>query len=157
MTYCTQQNLVDRSSELELVQLTNRDDSTATTINTPVLDKAIAAAAARINRYITQYLPLTAVPEDFEQMACDITQYLPLTAVPEDFEQMACDITLYFLYHPLVPEHIQTVYDDAIKYLEKVAAGKIPIAPDATGSVAEPSDATVSFSSSPSAFSRGNY
>jgi phage gp36-like protein len=137
MTYCTQQNLVDRSSELELVQLTNRDDSTATTINTPVLDKAIAAAAARINRYITQYLPLTAVPEDFEQMACDIT--------------------LYFLYHPLVPEHIQTVYDDAIKYLEKVAAGKIPIAPDATGSVAEPSDATVSFSSSPSAFSRGNY
>jgi phage gp36-like protein len=137
MTYCTQQNLVDRSSELELVQLTNRDDSTATTINTAVLDKAIAAAAARINRYITQYLPLTAVPEDFEQMACDIT--------------------LYFLYHPLVPEHIQTVYDDAIKYLEKVASGKIPIAPDATGSVAEPSDATVSFSSSPSAFSRGNY
>jgi phage gp36-like protein len=137
MSYCTQQNLVDRSSELELVQLTNRDDATATTINTAVLDKAIAAAAARINRYITQYLPLTAVPEDFEQMACDIT--------------------LYFLYHPLVPEHIQTVYDDAIKYLGKVASGKIPIAPDATGSVAEPSDATVSFSSSPSAFSRGNY
>jgi phage gp36-like protein len=137
MTYCTEQNLVDRSSELELVQLTNRDDATATTINTAVLDKAIAAADARINRYITQYLPLTAVPEDFEQMACDIT--------------------LYFLYHPLVPEHIQTVYDDAIKYLEKVASGKIPIAPDATGSVAEPSDATVSFSSSPSAFSRGNY
>ncbi|MGZ8221772.1 MAG: phage protein Gp36 family protein [Methylobacter sp.] len=137
MDYCTEQNLVDRSSELELVQLTNRDDATATTINTAVLNKAIAAAAARINRYITQYLPLTAVPEDFEQMACDIT--------------------LYFLYHPLVPEHIQTVYDDAIKYLEKVASGKIPIAPDATGSVAEPSDATVSFSSSPSAFSRGNY
>jgi phage gp36-like protein len=135
--YCTEQNLVDRSSELELVQLTNRDDAAATTINTAVLDKAIAAASARINRYITQYLPLTAVPEDFEQMACDIT--------------------LYFLYHPLVPEHIQTVYDDAIKYLEKVASGKIPIAPDATGSVAEPSDATVSFSSSPSAFSRGNY
>lgn len=137
MDYCTQQNLVDRSSELELVQLTNREDTTATTINTAVLNKAITAAGARINRYITQYLPLTAVPEDFEQIACDITYY--------------------FLYHPLVPEHIQKTYDDAIKYLEKVASGKIPIAPDATGAVDEPADATVSFSSSSSAFSRNSY
>jgi phage gp36-like protein len=137
MTYCTLQNLVERSSELELVQLTNREDTTATTINAAVLNKAIAAAGARINRYITQYLPLTSVPEDFEQMACDIT--------------------LYFLHHPLVPEHIQKVYDDAIAYLEKVAAGKIPIAPDASGAVDEPADATVSFSSSTSVFSRGNY
>jgi phage gp36-like protein len=137
MSYCTLQSLLNRFGQLELVQLTNRDDPTATTVNATVLNAAIAAAGARINRYITQYLPLTNVPEDFEQIACDITHY--------------------FLFHPLVPEHIQTVYEDAIKYLEKVASGKIPIAPDASGTVDEPADATVSFSSGPSAFSRDSY
>jgi len=135
--YCTQQNLIDRFGQLELVQLTNRDDPTLTTINTTVLNAAIAAAGARINRYITQYLPLSSVPEDFVQIACDITHY--------------------FLYHPLIPEHIQDVYDDAIKYLEKVATGKIPIAPDAAGTVDATTDATVSFTSSASAFSRDRY
>lgn len=132
--YCTKQNMIDRTSELEIVQLTNRDDLTMTTINEVALNKAIAAAAARINRYITSYLPLTNIPEDFEQMACDIT--------------------LYFLHHPLVPEHIQTVYDDALKYLEKVASGKIPLGSDAAGTVDATTDAMVSFSSCPSVFGR---
>jgi phage gp36-like protein len=137
MPYCTKQNMIDRTSELEIVQLTNRDDPTAITINDAVLNNAITSAGARINRYITSYLPLTNIPEDFKQIACDIT--------------------LYFLYYPLVPEHIQAVYDDAIKYLEKVASGKIPIAPDAGGTVDEPAEAMVSFSSGDSVFSRGSY
>jgi phage gp36-like protein len=113
MPYCTKQNLIDKFGEPELVQLTNPDSVSATTIDDTVLNNKIAAADARINRYITAYLPLANVPADFEQIACDITRY--------------------FLYKDMPTDHVKREYDNAIAYLEKVAAGKIQIAPDTSG------------------------
>jgi phage gp36-like protein len=136
MTYCTAQNLIDRFSQSELIQNTNRDNS-ATTINTTVLDQAIADATAEINGYLTAYLPLAIIPANLVRISCDITRY-------------------YLTDDQVIPR-VDMLYKSAIDYLKLVAAGKIPLAPDLTGQVDMPTEALVDFSSSPSVFSRNNY
>ena len=115
MTYCTQQNLTDRYGSAELILLTNPDNPATTTINVTVLNKAIADATAEIDGYLTNYLPLSPVPANFERIACDITRY--------------------HLYDDLATEQVRERYKNAIAYLTKVAEGKISIAPDASGTV----------------------
>ncbi len=134
MPYCTEQNLIDRYGETELIQLT--DQANAAAIDTAVLNSAIADADAEINSYLTAYA-------------------LPLATIPANFERMACDITRYYLFGSSVPELVQKRYDNAIGYLKLVAKGGINIAPDTSGTVAAPSSDDVEFQSSPSVFSRG--
>jgi phage gp36-like protein len=130
MSYCTSQNLVDAYGENELIQITDR--SAQNSMDYAVLDAAIARAEARINRYLTAYLPLATTPADFVQIACDITRY--------------------FLYNDQPTPFVQKNYDDAIAYLEKVAAGKIPLGPDITGAQDAPTDG-VAFTSASTVFS----
>lgn len=137
MTYCTQSDLETLCGESELVQLTNPDDPGATTIDAGQIEWAIGAAEARINRYIGPFLPLTNVPADFKQIACDFARY--------------------FLYRNSPTEHVRKQYEDGIAYLEKVAAGKIPIGPDNAGNTAEPDDTGVAIVSQPSVFSDLDY
>lgn len=136
MTYCSQQNLIDRFGQSELIQNTNRDNNSATTINATVLDQAIADATAEINGYLTAYLPLSIIPANLVRIACDITRY--------------------YLYEDQINVRVDTLYKQAIDYLKLVASGKIPLAPDLTGQVDIPTEALVDFSSSPSAFGRSN-
>ncbi|MGZ5055670.1 MAG: gp436 family protein [Methylobacter sp.] len=133
MAYCTEQNLIDRYGETELIQLT--DQANAAVIDTGVLNSAIADADAEINSYLTAYA-------------------LPLATIPANFERMACDITRYYLFGSSVPELVQKRYDNAISYLKLVAKGGINIAPDTSGTVAAPSSDDVAFQSSPSVFGR---
>jgi len=113
MTYCTQSDLVNRYGEAELVQLTNPDAAGATTIDATVLADAITDAGAEIDGYLAAYVPLDPVPPNLKRLCCDIVRY--------------------HLYSTVVPELISQRYDQAIRYLEQVAAGKIALAPDATG------------------------
>lgn len=133
MTYCTQSDLEDLCGESELVQLSNPDNPGATTIDAAQIAWAINAAEARMNRYIGPFLPLSNVPADFKQIACDFARYL--------------------LYRNSPTEHVRQQYEDGIAYLEKVAARKIPIGPDAAGVSAEPEDTGVAVIAQPSVFS----
>jgi len=133
--YCTQQNLIDRFGQLEIIQLTDRSTPPAGTINATVLNKAISDAEAEINSYLTGYA-------------------LPLATVPANFERMACDMTRYYLYEDRVIEQVKKRYDDAIKYLTQVGKGVIQLGPDTAGTVAEVASDSAQFSSSPSVFGR---
>lgn len=132
VTYCTQQNLIDRYGSPELVQITNPDNLAATTINVTVLNKAIADATAEIDGYLTGYLPLSPVPANFERLACDITRY--------------------HLYDDLVTEQVKERYKNHISYLIKVAEGKISIAPDAAGAIDQPSEDVVTYQAAVTVF-----
>ncbi|MFA6701019.1 MAG: DUF1320 domain-containing protein [Thiomicrospira sp.] len=136
MPYSVYQNQLDYAGESELIQLTDRptrtDPENAGTIDYTVLDAAMARADARIDRYITAYLPLVNVPADFVQIHCDFTRY--------------------FLYKDQPTEHVQKQYDAGIAYLEKVAAGKISIAPDTSGAIDAKSSDDVAYESTDSVF-----
>lgn len=116
MPYITTQNLIDRGLQNLLVQLTDIDG--LGTINETVLNKAISAATGRIDRYLSAWLPLVNVPEDFEQMACDLT--------------------LYFLYknqNALIPDAVMAGYKDAMAYLADLRDRGLGLPADGNGVV----------------------
>lgn len=113
MSYCTQQNLIDRFSEQELIELTDRATPVTGAIVAAVLSRAIADADAEIDGHL----------------AAKFT--LPLDPVPLTLERIACDITRYHLYDDRVSEQVRTRYQDAIKFLKGVVDGSISIGVDA--------------------------
>lgn len=107
MPYATAQNMIDRFEESELVQLTDRSD--AGVIDQVVLAKALADADAKIDGYLAGRYSL------------------PLSVVPKVLELYACDIARYLLHDNHATDQVTKRYDDAIKFLERVANGQISI------------------------------
>lgn len=134
MLYSTPQNLLDRGLESELIQLTNLGNPAGVAINTTVLDKAIAAASAWIDSFITAFLPLDAIPANFEQLACDET--------------------IYQLYKNTrnIPDPVKATHDEALKYLTGLRDGSIPLAADNTGAIDTPVSGEVEFVSADPVF-----
>lgn len=118
MTYATQTDLVDRFGSAELVQLTDRATPATGAIDTAVLGKALADADDTINSYLS------------------IRYALPLASAPAILKRLAADIARYALYEDRVTEAVQKRYDDAIRFLKDVAAGRASVGPDGAGAEA---------------------
>lgn len=122
MAYCTRQNLIDRYGEEELIQLTDR--ANIGQIDDAVLDQAIADAAAEIDGYLSARYTL------------------PLGSVPAALTRVAADIARYDLYSSVAPEHVRQRYEDARRFLEQIAAGRVQLGaggvePPSTSSLAD--------------------
>ena len=132
MPYCTQQNLIDRYGEDELIQLTDRTGTGL--IDATVIAAAIADAGALLDGYLAGRYAL------------------PLASTPPILTNLACDLARYQLYDDATTPVVQANRDSAIRYLEQVATGKIPLvlATGATESVT--GSAPIIASSAPSAF-----
>jgi len=113
MTYAVKQNLIDRFGSAELTELTDRATPPAGAIDDAVLNKALNDADAAINGYVA------------------VKYTLPINPVPAMFERFGCDIARYYLYEDRANDQVRRRYDDAIKYLEGVASGKVNIGVDA--------------------------
>lgn len=116
MSYCTQQDMIDRFGEQEIIQLTDHDN--VGEINATVLDRAIADAAGEIDsrlsgRYAT---PITPVPRKLQRLACEFARYFL-------YDDAALDDT-----HP-----VRRQYLDGTLFLNGVASGKFGIGVDAAG------------------------
>ena len=119
MTYATQQDLVDRFGAEELIQLTDRDNVPATTIDETVVGKALIDADALIDSYVGK-------------------QYaLPLATTPPILVRYAADIARFYLYgeradkdHP-----VRSAFDLALAWLKDVSRGLVKL-DDGTGSEA---------------------
>lgn len=134
MTYASQQNLIDRFGEDELIQLTDRTGTDS--IDAAVVGRALADADAEINGYLS-------------------TRYtLPLSPVPDVLEKLACDIARYRLHDENPKEAIVKRYDDAIRFLKDVAAGKVTLGVDSNNAQAATISNAVQMSSSTKVFSR---
>lgn len=135
MTYCTLDDIRDMMDEDEIIRYT--DDYDQGIVNTSVTDKAIAGAGALIDSHLATRLSV------------------PVSPVPDIIKDLAVDIAIYKICsrRSQAPEEIRTKYDDAVKYLEKAAAGKIAI-PGAVSAPDSMSNDGVSMSTSTRIFSR---
>lgn len=121
MPYTTQQEMIDRFGEAEVVQLTDRDGS-AGAIVAQVLDQAIADADAEIDGYLAGG-----------------GYTLPLASVPAILSRIGADITRYHLYDDAATEDVRRRYDRAVALLAAIAKGTVSLgAGDPQGSADAP-------------------
>lgn len=113
MPYATQQNMIDRFGQQELIELTDRAAPRTDAIVAGVLDRALDDADAEINGHLGAKFTL------------------PLSPVPNVLERIACDIARYYLYDERVTEAVKDRYNNAVKFLKGVVSGEITIGVDA--------------------------
>ena len=109
MTYATQQNMVDRFGEREVIALTDRDNTGV--IDAVVLAQGLTSADDEINAYLaSKYsLPLASTPVIVRDFACDMARYRLCSAEVTETEE------------------VRNRYNDAIKFFSKVAKGEISL------------------------------
>lgn len=136
MSYATLQDLVDRFGLAELIQRTDEEGTGEP--DTTKIARALVAADTLIDGYLMgRYaLPIAGT-------------------VPPLLVDIACDVARYKLYTIDVPELVRRNYEDAVKRLADIQAGRITLAiagvePDH----ANPSNAEVRFSAPDRIFSR---
>src|SRR3546814_7856245 len=76
MLYASVQDLINRFTEAELIQVT--DETGTGVVDQARVDQALAAASATIDSYLRpRYrLPLASVPVRLIDLACDIARFL---------------------------------------------------------------------------------
>tara|TARA_R100001129_G_scaffold173048_1_gene144165 strand:+ start:341 stop:772 length:432 start_codon:yes stop_codon:yes gene_type:complete len=120
LTYVTQQQLIDRFGEKELIQLTDRVNRPATTIDDTVVDGAIADAVALVDGYVGKVYKL------------------PVSPVPTVLTRMSADIARYYLHGKSADKDgpVHRAYLEAVAWLKDVSKGLVSI--DADGVVSAP-------------------
>lgn len=113
--YVTQQQLIDRFGETELIQLTDRAIPPASAIDDTVLNAAIDDAASFIDGYLETRFPL------------------PLETVPQILQRIAGNVVRYYLYDDRATEQVTKLYEDAVKTLTAVRDGKMQLGLSALG------------------------
>ena len=107
MAYCTQQDMIDRFGELELIQLTDRHDVNA--IDPDVLDRAVERGASDIENY------------------CRDRYVLPLSPVDPMIVAMNADLARFYLYDEDPSDIVQKRYDTAMRFLRDISNGTIKL------------------------------
>lgn len=115
MPYATQQDLIDRFGEAELIQLSDRAEPPAGAIDATVVGKALADADDAINGYLAARYTV------------------PVAPAPLILTRLACDVARYYLYEDQVTEAVRKRYEDAVAYLKDAASGKVTLGVDALG------------------------
>lgn len=113
MDYCTQQDLIDRFGSDELVQLTDKTNYPASTIDSVTVDRALSDASALIDSYLAKLYRL------------------PLSTVPPFLTKAAADIARYFLYGKSAEDTVTKAYTDAVTWLTNISKGLVTL--DAEG------------------------
>lgn len=114
MTYATQQDLIDRYGEEEIVQLTDRADPPQGAIDATAVTRALEDASHEIDGYLAARYTL------------------PLTTTPQVLVRLACDIARYRLYDDRATEAVTQRYRDAVRFLEAIARGQVNLGLDAS-------------------------
>ncbi|MHB8772964.1 MAG: gp436 family protein [Syntrophales bacterium] len=136
MAYCTQANILNLISEATLISLT--DDDGVGAVDAAKVTAAIADADATIDSY------------------CQARYSIPLSPVPAKIAQISVDISVYNLYSRSdleMPAGRKERNKDAIRFLEKVADGKIQLG--ASTPAPADTDNSVSMESGSRIFTRG--
>lgn len=111
MTYATQQDMIDRFGELELVQLTDRVNTPVSTVDAVVVGRALSDASAKIDSYLTKVVRL------------------PLAPVPDVLVKTAADIARYYLHGKNADKDspVTAAYNEAIAWLRDASRGLVEL------------------------------
>ncbi|HEQ1859989.1 TPA: DUF1320 domain-containing protein [Providencia alcalifaciens] len=133
--YATQDDMVKTFGERECVSLT--DENMTGSIDAEVMENALQRASAEIDGYLVgRYsLPFSEGARILTGRCCDIARYHLATT------------------YKISTQEIQARYDDAIRFLEKVAEGKISLGRSDNGQVIQ-SSSQMKFGSSKRQFGR---
>lgn len=121
--YATIDDLIARYGEDELVELTDRADPPAGTVDATVADKALADASQEIDLYLR------------------VRYALPLDTVPSVIGRVCCQIARYTLHVNGAPEKVGKSYEEAIALLVKIARSTVELGIDAVEPASAPSAA----------------
>jgi len=111
MTYASQQDLIDRFSQDEILQLADRNNDGV--IDATVVARALSDADSKINAYL------------------ESVYSLPLVTVPPVLVSLAADMARYLLYDTRPNDQVRLRYTDALAFLDGVATGKRSLGIDA--------------------------
>lgn len=111
LSYCTQQDLVDRYGQARLVQLTDRTNRPASTIDVVVVARAITDASSLIDSYLGK------------------RYQLPLTSVPGVLVTYCAQIAWFLLHGEAADKDspVRQAYADALTWLGRVSGGLVVI------------------------------
>lgn len=114
MTYVTKQQLIDRFGERELIQLTDRANRPATTVDETVVAEAIRDAEAVVDGYVGK------------------VYQLPMTSAPAVLTKISADIARYYLHGKAADKDgpVHRAYSEAIAWLKDVSRGLVQIDAD---------------------------
>lgn len=102
--YVTQQDLIDRFGNAEMLAIADRDQDQV--IDIAVVAGALADASALIDSYLAKRYAL------------------PLVAAPPALIPVAAALARHALYAANPPEDVRAAHDDAMRFLRDVAGGK---------------------------------
>jgi phage gp36-like protein len=135
MSYASQQDLVDRCGEEELILLTDTTNTPPAAIDAVVVQRALDKADAEINSWIA-------------------ARYVtPLSPVPGILVDKACALARYKLYRGPAPDNVRTDYTDATAWLQKVSQGLVSLG-DGTAAATAPTGGTPQVSAPARMFTR---
>ncbi len=123
--YASQQDMIDRFGEQELVERTDRVEPYTGSIDSTVLDTALTDASNVVDGYV------------------GARHQLPLASPPELLKQLTCDIARWKLYDDDATEAVTKRYEEAIAQLRDVARGVIVLQVAGTEPPAAPDRAEV--------------
>jgi phage gp36-like protein len=113
MNYATQEDMINLFGEAEIIQLTNLDNPNLETIDPVRLDQALDYASREVDSYL------------------QVAQYqLPLISVPLVLRNKVADIARYHLDSYQAREDVRQRYEDAVKWLQLLASGKVGLGID---------------------------
>ena len=107
MAYATVSDLEARFGAAEIEQLSDRDTPAQGSTVTAVVERALNDASGAIDARLGGRFAL------------------PIAAPSAELVRVACDIARYLMHDLAPPEHVRNGYTDAIKWLDKVAAGTL--------------------------------
>lgn len=110
MAYCTQEDLIARGWEEELISLSDKAGLMGGMMDDAALAQAISDACAEIDSYLIGHLPL------------------PIENPSEFLVRKACDMVRFYLYDIGVTEPVAKRYEAAIQFLKGVADGSTMLA-----------------------------
>lgn len=124
--YATVENMIEAFGEHEVIQLTDRDRLGE--INHDQCINAIKRASIKIDTYLSRYkLPFATNPASLVDPCCDIARYMLCGSVVQETEL------------------IRQRYDDAIKWLGRVARGDVTLGVTDSGDDVAFEDDVISF------------
>ncbi|AUZ85850.1 gp436 family protein [Methylophaga nitratireducenticrescens] len=133
MTYCTQQDLIIRYGQDELIELTDKQNLGQ--MDMDVISSAIADADSVIDGYLSSRFTT------------------PIQPVPRSLLRIACEITRFYLYENGALDEVKDRYEKSLRMLKDIAEGKMSIGITAQGEKT-PSKNTVVMTSGGNVFNR---
>jgi phage gp36-like protein len=106
--YATSQDFMRAFGATEAIRITNIDSPTAAAVNETRMTEALADASDEIDSYLQERYTISVIR----------------AATPKRLQRICLDIARYTLTKNRPPEDYRQRYEDAIRWLRDVAAGK---------------------------------